>query len=138
MRDLKQRSLLILLAIVSSSLMLAGQRGPAAGRYTAAQAAAGRNDRPETSAYGESSPHLNEAPYAARHVRSDGGVIALRTIRVGARARRYGSAPMEPHPALAGGLVSFARVAESRARPQTESRDRPVDRNRPLTSAEPA
>src|SRR5712692_9791823 len=34
--------LLILLAIISSSLVLSGQQGPAPGRYTAAQAAAGR------------------------------------------------------------------------------------------------
>jgi alcohol dehydrogenase (cytochrome c) len=42
MRDLRNQPLLILMAIASSSLMLAGQQGPAAGRYTAAQAAAGR------------------------------------------------------------------------------------------------
>ena len=42
MRDLKIDRVLVLIAIASCSLMLAGQQGPAAGRYTAAQAAAGR------------------------------------------------------------------------------------------------
>ena len=42
MRDFTLQSALVLVAIISCSLMLAGQRGPAAGSYTAAQAAAGR------------------------------------------------------------------------------------------------
>jgi alcohol dehydrogenase (cytochrome c) len=42
MRDSKRQPLLVLIAIASSGLMLAGQQGAGAGRYTAAQAAAGR------------------------------------------------------------------------------------------------
>jgi alcohol dehydrogenase (cytochrome c) len=42
MRDLRNQPVLVLIAIVSCSLILAGQQAPAAGRYTAAQAAAGR------------------------------------------------------------------------------------------------
>jgi alcohol dehydrogenase (cytochrome c) len=42
MRDLGNQPVLVLIAIVSCSLVLAGQQAPAAGRYTAAQAAAGR------------------------------------------------------------------------------------------------
>src|SRR5579862_496777 len=38
----KHRPLLVLAAIAASSLLVAGQQGGAAGRYTAAQAAAGR------------------------------------------------------------------------------------------------
>jgi mono/diheme cytochrome c family protein len=42
MSDFRNRSLLVLIALASCSLALTGQQGPAAGRYTAAQAAAGR------------------------------------------------------------------------------------------------
>jgi alcohol dehydrogenase (cytochrome c) len=42
MHDFRNRSLLVLIALASCSLVLTGQQGPAAGRYTAAQAAAGR------------------------------------------------------------------------------------------------
>jgi mono/diheme cytochrome c family protein len=43
MRDLRnQPALILLMAVASCSLVLAGQQGGAAGRYTAAQAAAGR------------------------------------------------------------------------------------------------
>src|SRR6185295_12810366 len=41
MRQLRARSVLVVIALASGSLILAGQQ-PAAGRYTAAQAAAGR------------------------------------------------------------------------------------------------
>ena len=41
MRTLKNRPALVLAAVASCSLIVAGQ-GPAAGRYTAAQATAGR------------------------------------------------------------------------------------------------
>jgi alcohol dehydrogenase (cytochrome c) len=42
MRELRNQPVLVLIAIASCSLLLAGQQAPAAGRYTAAQAAAGR------------------------------------------------------------------------------------------------
>src|SRR5262249_31903690 len=42
MRDSSTQPLLVLIALASSGLMLAGQQGGGAGRYTAAQAAAGR------------------------------------------------------------------------------------------------
>ena len=41
MRTFRAQSVLVVIAVASGSLMLAGQQ-PAAGRYTAAQAAAGR------------------------------------------------------------------------------------------------
>ena len=42
MRDLRNQPVLVLIAIASCSLIVAGQQAPGAGRYTAAQAAAGR------------------------------------------------------------------------------------------------
>jgi alcohol dehydrogenase (cytochrome c) len=42
MRHFRNQPVLVLIALASCSLMLAGQQAPAAGRYTAAQAAAGR------------------------------------------------------------------------------------------------
>ncbi len=44
MRNLRNQSVLVLMAVASSGLMLVGQQQAAAGRYTAAQAAAGRDD----------------------------------------------------------------------------------------------
>jgi hypothetical protein len=42
MHDLRSQPVLVLIAIAASGLIVAGQQGAGAGRYTAAQAAAGR------------------------------------------------------------------------------------------------